>query len=481
MNLGVLRPIVMGFNYFILAYALYCLTMEIVQTVTAIFLSYREARRAKALASEARAKKPELVPISIIVPAHNESMVVLESLQSFLSLSYPLYEVILVNDGSKDDTLEKVLTTYSLKKSPYPVRIQVPCATIRGVYRNPKYPNLVVVDKESAGYKADASNAGINVSRYPYFVGIDADCLLDEDSLTWISRSFMADHTTKAVGGMIQLSNGTLLKDGRIVNMGALPKSKLARFQIVEYLRCFLVGRMFWSEINALMIISGAFGAFEKETAIAVGGYSEKTAGEDMELVVKIHRYMRTKKEKYKIAFSPHAICWTQAPETSRDFMRQRRRWTVGNMQVIHRHKDLLFNPKYGTVGLLGMPYYLLYEYLGALVLLLGILFVPLNIYFELVTMEQVILLGIFAIMLGIIMSLGALIVSTNVSRRNLSFMDFLILIGYCVLENFIYRPFLLVLRLQAMFGYKKYLHVWDSITRQAFDENPSEDTSTDA
>lgn len=460
----------MGFNYFILAYALYCLTMEIVQTVTAMILSYRDARRAKVLASETRTKNPELVPISIIVPAHNESLVILKALQSFFALRYSTYEVVLVNDGSTDDTLEKVIKAYSLEKSPFPVHMQVPSATIRGVYRNPKYPKLVVVDKESAGNKADASNAGINVSRYPYFVSIDADCLLDEDSLTWISHSFMADRSTKAVGGIIRLNNGAVVKDGHIVNMVTLPKSKLARFQIVEYFRCFLVGRVFWSEVNALMIISGAFGAFEKECAVAVGGYSQKTAGEDMDMVVKIHRHMRNKREKYKIVFSPYAVCWTQAPETLQDFMRQRRRWSVGNMQVIHRHKDMLFNPKYGIIGILAMPYYLLYEYLGAAILFVGILSTPLNIYFELVTMKQVLLLAIIAILMGIVMSLGALIVNTNVARRSISLKDFMTLIGYCVLENFTYRPFLAILRLQALFGYKKYLHVWDHITRHPLD-----------
>lgn len=467
-----LRDAVLAFNYFILAYVIYCLSMEIIQTVTAIVLSYKEAIHARALVTETRHTKGELIPISIIAPAHNESPIVLEALRSFLNLRYPVYEVVLVNDGSTDDTLEKIIKAYDLQKSAYPVRIQVPCATIRGVYRNPAYPNLVVVDKESAGNKADASNAGINVSRYPYVVAIDVDCLLDEDSLIWISRSFMANQNVKAVGGIIQLSNGNTIQNGRIVGETKLPKSRLARFQVVEYFRSFLVGRVFWSKINALMIISGAFGAFEKDVMIKVGGYSQNTAGEDMELVVKIHRYMKEHKKKYKIIFTPQAVCWTQVPEKLKDFNRQRRRWGVGNMQVIHRHKDMLFNPKYGTVGMIAMPYYLLYEYLGAGVVLLGILIIPLNIYFGLIVPFQIILLAVTAILTGIIMSVGALIVNTNVIIRNFSMKEFFHLIWYCVLENFTYRPYLFLLRVQVLFGYKRYLHVWDSITRKGFKES---------
>lgn len=478
--MGILHTFVMGFSYFILMYAIYCLLMEMVPTMMAIILSYREARNAKTILSGVWQKNPELVPMSIVAPAHNESAFVLESLSSFLSLHYPVYEVVLVNDGSTDDTLEKVIKAYNLQKSTYPVRMQVPCATIRGIYRNPEYPNLVVVDKESAGNKADASNAGVNVSRYPYFVGLDVDCLLDADSLIWISRYFMADQNVKAVGGMIRLSNGNTIKDGRIVGDIRLPKNKLARFQVLEYFRSFLVGRMFWSQINALMIISGAFGAFEKEIVVAVGGYSQETAGEDMDLVVKIHRYMKQKKQKYKILFSPLAICWTQAPETLKDFKRQRRRWGVGTMQVIHRYKDMLWNPKYGTIGMIAMPHYLLYEYLGPGIVLLGFLMIPLNTYFGLTTLWQIFLLFITALLLSIIMSLGALIVNTNLALRVLPMRDFFTLIAYCILENLTFRPYILMIRIQVLFRYKKYVHVWDSITRQTYKKNEDEENDDD-
>lgn len=466
----ILRVITIGFNFFILIYALCSALMELTQTIVALVEAYRESRIVRVLASQSQINMPELTPFSIIVPAHNESVVVLESLRSFLGINYPAFEVVLVNDGSTDDTLEKVIKEYGLTKSPYPVQIQVPCATIRGSYSSPEFPNLIVVDKESAGNKGDASNAGINASRYPYFVGVDADSLLDKDSLFWISRQFMEDRNVKAVGGAIRLSNGKTIKGGRVPKW-QLPKSKLARFQIIEYYRSFLVGRIFWSKINALMIISGACGAFEKKTVINVGGYTQKTAGEDMDLVVKIHRYMKKTKQKYKIVFSPHAICWTQVPENMRDFNRQRRRWGVGNMQVIHRYFGMMLNPKYGTVGLIALPYYLLYEYLSVAIVLLGVLFIPLNIYFGLVILPQIFLLLIFAMILGIITSVGSLIVNTIVTVNDFSKKDFLKLVAYCILENFTFRPYVFLLRLQALFGYTKYLHVWDSITRKAFDK----------
>lgn len=480
----ILRIITMGFNFFILIYAIYCALIELIQLVVALIESHREAKIVHVLASKTRKNMPELVPFSIIAPAHNESVVVLDALRSFLNLNYPVYEVVLVNDGSTDDTLEKVIEEYQLTKSPYPVQMQVPCATIRGVYSNPEFPNLVVVDKESAGNKADASNAGINVSRYPYYIGVDVDSLLDEDSLFWFSRPFMENRHVKAVGGAIRLSNGMVIKDGQVGSELRLPNAKLSRFQMGEYSRSFLVGRIFWSKINSLMIISGACGAFEKKTVIQVGGYTPKTAGEDMDLVVKIHRYMRKTKQKYRIMFSPHAICWTQVPEQRRDFNRQRRRWGVGNMQVIHRNIRMMLNPKYGTVGMVGMPHYLMYEYLGVVVALLGILFIPLNLHFGLVTPPQIVLLAISATLFGITISLGALIVDTVVTIKHVSKKDFLRLIAYCILENFSFRPYVLFLRLQALFGYKKYLHVWDSITRTSFvDETPdgNEDAVTDS
>lgn len=463
------RIIVYGFSYFILAYAIYVAVMEIAQTVVAVVLSYRQTGRRQAVLEEAWQQMPELVPISIIAPARNESAVVLESLRSFLNLQYPVFEVVLVNDDSTDDTLQKIIKKYRLQKSVYPVRLQVPCATIRGVYRNPAYPNLVVVDKESGGSKADASNAGINVSRYPYFVAVDVDCLLDANSLTLIARQFMADNEIKAIGGTMRLSNDNTIANGRIVGKARLPEKPLVRFQIIEYFRSFLVGRIFWSKINGVLIISGAFGAFEKETVLAVGGYSLHSAGEDMDLVVKIHRHMKKHKKKYKIIFSPKAVAWTQAPDGIKDFARQRRRWAVGNMQVIHRYRGMLFNPRYGAVGLVSMPYYLLYEYLGPLVVLLGILLTPLNLYFGLFTLWQLVLLVLTAILLGIVMSLAALIVNTNLAVRSLSMREYGTLVGYCVLESFIFRPFVFVLRVQALFGYKRYLHVWDSIKRQTY------------
>ena len=473
----ILHMIVLGFSYFILVYALYCIFFEVAQTTVAIICSYKESRHSQSLLDEVWEKTPALVPISIIAPARNESAVVLESLESFLSLNYPIFEVVLVNDDSSDDTLEKTIKKYNLQKSSFPVRIQVPCAEIRGVYYNPDYPNLVVVDKESGGSKADASNAGVNVSKYPYFVGIDVDCLLDEDSLVLIARQFMADQKIKAIGGTMRLSNGNNIKNGRIGSDMKLSKKSLVRFQTVEYFRSFMVGRIFWSSIGAPIIISGAFGAFEKKTVIEVGGYTLEAVGEDMDLVVKIHRYMKRKREKYKIIFSPKAVAWTQAPETMKDFNRQRRRWAVGNMQVIHRYKDMLFNPRYGVVGLVAMPFYLIYEYLGPAIVLVGLMFTPLNIYFSLLTTFQIFLLFCTAILIGVIMSLGALIVNNKITIKRLSMKDFLILIMYCFLENFTYRPFFFMLRLQALFGYKKYLHVWDSIKRQSFENKEHEDT----
>ena len=476
---------VKGFSIFILCYAVLIIIIDIVQLFSAIIISYRIKRIQRSTIPDVWTDTVERVPISIIVPARNESTVILESLSNFLSLSYPVFEVVMINDDSSDDTLAKVVKAYDLKWSIPPIDLQVPCAEIRGIYRNEKHPKLVVVDKKSGGAKADASNAGINVSKYPYFLGVDADCMLDEDSLMIISRNFMMNSNVKAVGGMIRLTNGRQVKNKRIVMENELSKKHLVRFQTLEYYRSFLVGRMLWSDLNALTLISGAFGVFEKKTVIAVGGYSLNSAGEDMELIVKIHHHMRRTRQKYEIRFSPQSLCWTQVPETLRDFTRQRRRWAVGLIQVIHRYKGMLFNPRYGLVGTIVMPYHLLYEYLNPIITVVGILLTPLTVSLDIISLKQVGILFVVASLLGVIMSIGSVIVNEKISPVEKNLRDYLVLIQYSFIDVFFFRPLTFMIRLQATIGYNRYVHVWDSITRQSFvsdedDKQTEEDTELD-
>ncbi|MDH3442119.1 MAG: glycosyltransferase family 2 protein, partial [Gammaproteobacteria bacterium] len=248
------------------------------------------------------------IPISVVVPAHNESASIITSVKALLQLEYPQYELVVVNDGSSDDTLQKLIDGFGMREFPEAYRDRVVSAPVRGIYRSTKIRNLRVVDKENGGSKADASNAGINACRYPLVCVVDADSVLQPDSLRRVVRPFLEDPTTVAVGGTVRIANGCTVRQGFMEKVG-LPRNFLALVQVVEYLRAFLFGRMGWSPINGLLIISGAFGLFHKETLMEAGGFNPDAVGEDMELVLRLHGLMKAKKRPYRITFVPDPVC----------------------------------------------------------------------------------------------------------------------------------------------------------------------------
>ena len=266
------------------------------------------------------------IPISVIVPAYNESASIITSVKAMLQLEYPQYELIVVNDGSSDDTLHKLVDAFQMQPFPEAYRARVQSQPVKQVYRSTRAGNLRVIDKENGGSKADAVNAGINACRFPIVCVVDADSVLQPDSLRRVVRPFIEDPTTVAVGGTVRIANGCTVRQGFLEKVG-LPRGFLALVQVVEYLRAFLFGRMGWSPINGLLIISGAFGVFHKETLIEVGGYNPKAVGEDMELVLRLHRYLKEKRRAYRISYVPDPVCWTDAPESLSDLKGQRVRW----------------------------------------------------------------------------------------------------------------------------------------------------------
>ena len=316
--------------------------------------------------------------ISIIAPAYNESLNIVENVRSLLSSHYVNYDVILVNDGSKDDSLDKLIATYDLVKVDYLVNQQIETQPLRaGVFKstNPAFEKLIVVDKENGG-KADALNVGLNFSKNDYVACIDVDCLLLEDSLQKMVKPFLeyTDRKVIASGGVIRIANSCIIENGKLLDVN-FPKSMLVRMQILEYLRAFLLGRMAWSRLNGLLVISGAFGMFDKALAIKVGGYDKNTVGEDMEIVVRMRRYMEEQKVKYKVAYIPDPLCWTEAPDSYKIFVSQRNRWTRGTIETLKEHRVIGFNYKYGVLGMLSYPYWLIFERLAPLIEVLGILY----------------------------------------------------------------------------------------------------------
>ena len=467
-----LYKIVIFFNLFIIVYVALVGLINIIQMLMALVFSVQYIKKAKFSDIKLYKDSYNIVPISILVPAYNEEEIVIQSVKSLLALEYSNYEVIVINDGSKDKTLKNMIKAFGLSKITFPVKTKIKTQPIKGIYYNPEYSNLLLVDKENGG-KADALNAGINVSRYPYFVSQDADSLLDSEALVRIAMAFMEYKYTVAVGGIVRIANGSEIKNGKVVKL-ALPKSRLAMFQIVEYLRAFLVGRVGWSIFNTVLIVSGAFGAFQKDAVIQVGGYTIDTIGEDMDIVVRLHKYMREKKYKYKITFLPDPICWTQVPETLKDLFTQRRRWQVGLMDAMKRNNIMMLNTRYGVCGLVAMPYFYLFELVAPVVEALGYIFVPLSYVLGILSFQFLIGFFIAATIFGVILSIGALIIEEFTFNKYVKLNEFFRLCLYGVIENFSYRQLTVIFRLAAIIRFRKYRHSWGKIERRDFVEKKS-------
>ncbi|MFN0730109.1 glycosyltransferase family 2 protein [Polaribacter gochangensis] len=324
--------------------------------------------------------------ISIIAPAYNESLNIVDNVRSLLSAHYVNYDVIIVNDGSKDDSLEKLIETYQLVKVDYLINERIKTQPLRaGVFKstNPAFEKLIVVDKENGG-KSDALNLGLNISNNEYVACIDVDCLLLEDSLQKMVKPFLeyTDRKVIASGGVIRIANSCVIENGKLIEVN-FPDKLIERMQILEYFRAFLLGRMAWSRLNGLLVISGAFGMFDKEIAIKVGGYDVKTVGEDMEIVVRMRRHMEENKEKYKVAYIPDPLCWTEAPDNYKIFISQRNRWTRGTIETLKEHKKIGFNRKYGVLGMLSFPYWFFFERMAPIIEVLGIIYFILLVIFR--------------------------------------------------------------------------------------------------
>ncbi len=315
--------------------------------------------------------------VSLIAPAYNEGSNIVQNAKSLLSLHYGKFEVIVVNDGSKDDTLEKLVEFFELEKTAYAYHAEIPVQKVKGVYKstNKSYRRLTVIDKENGG-KADALNAGINIAQMEILSCIDVDCILSNDSITRMVRPFMEETNRKviAVGGAIGIANNCDVKDGTVTKY-RVPKSLLGRFQVIEYVRAFLMGRMAWSRINGLMLISGAFGFFRKDLVVAVGGYFSKTVGEDMELVVRMRRYMEERKIPYKVGFVPDPLCWTEVPESEEVLSRQRNRWMRGTIETLQLHRKIGLSPKYHVLGMISFPFWTVFEKFAPILELLGVIY----------------------------------------------------------------------------------------------------------
>lgn len=406
--------------------------------------------------------------IALLAPAFNEELTIVESVNSLLALHYPDFEVIVINDGSKDDTLATVVGHFGLERVERYHDLAVKHQPIRGLYATPRLPRLLVVDKENGG-KSDALNAGINVARAPLFCSMDADSLLESDALLRAVRPFVEEpRKTLAVGGTIRIANGSRIEAGQVVDM-KLPRNFLALVQIVEYLRAFLMARLALSSMQALTVISGAFGIFQRRAALRVGGYSHGTVGEDMELVIKLHRLSRERKEPYRIDFIAEPVCWTEVPESLAVLGRQRARWQRGALETFFRHKKMLFNPRYGRVGFLGFGHILVVDVLGPLVEVFGYILVPLLWGLGLLSIDYLLAFLAVTFTLGIFVSAATLILEEVELRRFPRARDLAILTAIAVAENFGYRQLANFWRLRGWWQFLNKQQGWGTMTRKGF------------
>ena len=394
--------------------------------------------------------------ISIIAPAYNESLTIIENVRSLLSIQYVNYEVLLINDGSTDDSLEKLIEAYALTKVNYTINQKLPTEKIRAVYKSakPSFTRLLVIDKENGG-KADALNAGLNISENNLVACIDVDCILEPDALLKMVKPFLENEKEEkviAAGGVIRVANSCVVKDGKLIEV-KMPENFLAKSQVLEYMRTFLLGRMAWSKLNGLLLVSGALGLFDRKIMIAAGGYN-KIVGEDIELVTRIRKYMTENEEKYKVVYIPDPLCWTEVPETYKVLGRQRNRWTRGMIETLIIHKNLFFNPSYGMLGIISYPYWFFYEWLAPIVEFLAILFFVVLIYFNRINWEYFILLTTavysFAILFSALSILSEELTYHQYSKKRVLFK----LLFFVLLEPFIFHPYVMWSSIKGNFNF---------------------------
>ncbi len=411
--------------------------------------------------------------VSILAPSYNEGKTIIENIRSLLSIHYNDFEVIIINDGSKDDTMEKLISHYSLVKIDFLLNYTIPTKEVRGIYRssNKAYNRLTVIDKFNGG-KADSLNAGINFSKNKYIVSIDVDCILEEDAILRMIKPFLENDKERviAAGGVIRVANSCKVKDGKIIEIN-LPKNLIARFQVLEYSRAFLMNRMAWSRLNGLIIISGALGIFDREIVLKVGGYDTNTVGEDMELVVRMRRYMLENDQKYRVVYIPDPLCWTEVPENIKTLVRQRNRWMRGTIETIVKHKRILFNHNYGNLGMLGLPYWYIFEWLSPILETIGILYFILIVLLGSPNWPFFALLFGFTYLFSVTYSAWAIIYEEYSFARYKKIKDILKLILSSLIEPFIYHPLNLWSALRGNFYHFIKVKSWGKMDRKGFSD----------
>lgn len=414
-------------------------------------------------------ESPLAPPVTLLVAAHNEEAFIRVAIRNLLALDYPELELIVVNDGSVDRTLEELKEEFDLRSVRAVYVPEVKTAPIRGLYRSAMFPNLLVVDKEPGGSKADATNAGLNAATSPYICVLDADSVLERDALLRIMAPVLADpHRVVAVGGIVRVLNGSEVRGGQM-RSARMPRTSLEAIQVVEYLRAFLIGREAWAQGNMLTIISGAFGLFRTDLVRAVGGYRPSAIGEDIDLVVRLHRHLRMNAADYRIGFVPDPVCWTEVPSDLKSLARQRARWQNGLFDVLWRTRDMLFRPRFGRIGFCALPYLWLFELFAPVVEIAGLATILLAASIGELSRQFFLQFLLFGYAFATVISIGSVLQEELTYKRYNDWKDVTRLVTYCFLEHFPYRQMHMLWRLQGLWQRILGRHVWHSPKRQGF------------
>lgn len=446
-------------SYFIIGNGVYTLLMAL--SLATVWLYNRRL----AYQSTDEIRESSLTPpVTIVIPAWNEERIIQAATESILRTDYPELEVVVIDDGSTDSTLALLIDHFHLIKMDLIYRPHIPTQPVRGFYMNPDRPNLLVVSKENGG-KADALNTGINVCRTPYFCTVDADSILEPDALLRLMRPVIhSPVNTVASGGIVRVMNGSQVRNGRVTEV-ELPKSRLERFQVVEYLRSFLFGRTGWDLLGGTLIVSGAFAVFHRETVMEAGGFSRDTVTEDMDLIVQLHHWAAKNKRRIKMSFTSDPVCWTECPDTLKMLGKQRRRWQLGLCQTLWKHSEMLFNGKYGLVGYFSFPFHLYVEALGAVVEFLGYFMLPLAIIFGMVSARLYLLFVLLSLAYGGLLSIGAVLLEELTYRRYPGYRDLATLLWFAFTEHIGYRQIILYYRFEGVLRFLAGSRRWEKVT----------------
>jgi cellulose synthase/poly-beta-1,6-N-acetylglucosamine synthase-like glycosyltransferase len=435
----------------------------------------RHLRRVPFAGADDMFRSPLTLPVSLIVPAHNEGAGIVAAVQAMTALRYPRYEVVVVDDGSTDHTFELLREQFDLVEVPRVVPAEVPYRSqVLSVHVARANPETLTVVRKTNGGKSDALNVGINLAKHPLVCMVDADSVLDPDALLSVAKPFGDDPLrVAACGGVVRIANGCKVIGGRVVDV-RMPRSWLVRVQVVEYLRAFLMGRTGWSRLGGLVVISGAFGIFRRDLVVKIGGMAHDTVGEDAELVVRLHHYLRERGEDYRVIFVAEPVSWSEAPGRLRVLGRQRRRWHRGIAEILSKHRRMILNPRYGRIGLIALPYYVVFELLAPFIELAALVLVPLGLWAEAINVGFAWRFALVAYGYGLLVSLISLFIEEVSFHRYPRWTDLGRGVLAAIVENFGYRQVLALWQVAGAAGaWRGRPAVWGSMQRQGFDTMP--------